>query len=250
MAFRKKKILLIDDNVTLIMYTTMLLKRMGFEITPAPNGLEALKIMNIWDPDLILLDMTMPVMDGATTLKNIKKHKDTSNIPVVIISVESERTLLEECGKMECDGFLTKPINLDKLHDLLQQTIYSPMGFKRRYLRSAYHQKVLVKHHEFKEELYAETLSEGGIYLRKKDPLDTGTLLEITLPVASDRSLVLKGPVIYKKDRYGDLHKTPLGMAVEFEDIKEDEARLLKKHVSDLLTQDILDSQEEEVIEV
>ena len=98
-------------------------------------------------------------------------------------------------------------------------------------------------------ELYTETLSEGGIYIRTKDPFPVGSKIEITLPL-KNKNINLSGNVIYTKGIFGDIFRIPPGMAIEFKDITSDDSAILRDFVKELLTRDILDSQEEPVITI
>jgi CheY-like chemotaxis protein len=248
MAFRKKRILLVDDNKTTVMYVSLLLKRMGFEIIPAENGMEALKLLSVSEPDLIMLDLAMPVLDGLETLKRIRMDYTMQSLPVVVVTIDPTQAKVDECMKMGCSGILAKPVRLDELHEILQDCIFAPMGIKRKHLRSHYDGKVQIRVGDRTEQLQGETLSEGGVYLRKVEPYPAGTEMDIVLPLDQNRLLRTRGTVIYAKDRFGDLFKAALGMAVEFHGLSDDDAQHLKNHISTLLTRDILGSQEEPVI--
>ncbi len=249
MDVKKKKILIADDSQTFLMYIGILLKRMGFTVIPAENGLEVLKLLKLVDPDLIILDVRMPSLDGITVMRYIKEDKQTSNIPILIATVDGTEEMMEKCKTAGCDNYLVKPIKIEKLHEALQECLFSKTGTKRKHLRSAYNKKVVVTHRDEKIELYGETLSEGGIYIRKKDPLPVGTHVEVTLPLKDKYSLTLQGVVIYIKGLFGDIFKVPPGMAIEFRDLKENEAALLKSSVESLIAGDLLETQEDRVLE-
>ena len=91
-------------------------------------------------------------------------------------------------------------------------------------------------------------LSEGGVYLRKATSFPVGTHVIIHLPVKDDKTLKLKGTVIYTKRITGDIFKVEPGMAVEFQDVSGEDAGILKVYVLELLTRDIIEEQEEPVI--
>lgn len=249
MDFRRKKILIVDDSHAFIMYMGILLKRMGFRVVPAENGLEAMKLIRIMEPDLIMLDIVMPITDGIKTLRYIKEDKQISDIPVIMVSTDSNKEMIKKCEGLGISGYLIKPVNIDKLHEVLQDNIFAPMGIKRKFLRVSFIKKIILTFNGISHELYAETLSEGGIYIRKKDPFPVGSEVEIALPL-DDSSLYLRGIVIYTKGIFGDVFRIPPGMAVEFKDITVNDSTSLNKHIKEMLTQDILDSQEEPVISV
>ena len=64
MTLRKKTVLVADDSETFVMYFSLLLKRLGFDVIPAENGLEAVKLIKVTEPNLVMLDIRLPGMDG------------------------------------------------------------------------------------------------------------------------------------------------------------------------------------------
>jgi CheY-like chemotaxis protein len=249
MTLRKKTVLIADDSETFVMYFSLLLKRLGFDIIPAENGLEAMKLIKVTEPSLVMLDIRMPVMDGMTALRLIKGDKRTTEIPVIMVTTDSRAETIEECKRLGCSGYITKPVNISTIHKVLQESLYSPMGFKRRHVRATYTEKVTVFYNGTSYELYAGTLSEGGIYVTKKDSFPIGSEVKVTLHLEEGQELCVDASVIYVKGVYGDLFKTPPGMALEFKNLTDEASEILKNIVKKLLTNDIIDSQEETVIE-
>jgi two-component system cell cycle response regulator DivK len=249
MTLRKKTVLLADDSETFVMYFSLLLKRLGFDVIPAENGLEALKLIKVTEPNLVMLDIKMPVMDGITALRILKADKRTTEIPVIMVTTDARTETIEECKRLGCSGYITKPVHIIKIHDVLQESLYSPMGFRRRYVRATYTNKVTVSFHGMAYKLYAGTLSEGGIYVTKKDSFPIGSEVTVTLYLEEGKELCLNASVVYIKGVYGDLFKTPPGMALEFKNLTTEQSEILRNFVKKLLTDDIIDSQEETVIE-
>ncbi len=248
MGFKHKRIIIVDDSQTFLMYMSMLLNRMGFKVIPAESGIELLKILNLMEPDIVILDVTMPVMDGIKALKHLKNDNQWSNIPVIMVSLDSSEETIEKCKSFGCSDYLTKPINIGKLNEALQGSIFSPTGWKRKHLRAPFVKKVSVTYSGVSRELYAETLSEGGIYIRSKEPFPVGTEMEITLPLKDKKNITLKGNVIYTKGLFGAVFKVPPGVAVQFKDLTNEETNILVDYIKGLLAEDIIDGQEEPVI--
>jgi CheY-like chemotaxis protein len=135
MSERPKRILVVDDSETFLMYISILLRRMGFDkIIPADNGIEALKLLRILMPDAVMLDITMPQMNGITVLRHIKGDEYTSNIPVIMVTIASDRKLYKECERLGCSGYLTKPVKITELNDTLNKCISYEQGKKRKFL--------------------------------------------------------------------------------------------------------------------
>jgi len=247
MEIERKKILIADDNKTFLMYMAILLKRMGFSVILAENGIETIKLIKLMQPDLVLLDYMMPKMDGISVLRYIKGDKQVSDVNIVMVTVDSSKETIKKSESFDSCGYLIKPVEIDALHEILQNCIFKPMGFVRRHPRIPFAEKVSVLHEGEAYELYAETLSEGGIYIRKKNPLPVGSRLEIHMPI-NNKSLSLKGAVIYVKGLYADLYRIPPGMAVEFKDVQNDDVMILRNHIKEQLAKDIWEAQDEAVI--
>jgi len=249
MEFRKKKILIADDSHSFLMYIGIILKRMGFTVIPAENGLEALRFLRLVEPDVVMFDVALEKMNGIKLLKHIKEDKETSHIPVVIVSADSSKETLQTCSELGCAWFIAKPVKVDKIHEALEECLFSQQGRKRRHVRAPLNEKVSVIYNGTLFELYTESLSEGGIYIRKKDPFPVGSEVEVALPINSGGPLRVKGVVVYVKGLFGDVFTIPPGMAVEFRGVKDHEGKKLRRYVEQLIAHDIFESQEETVIE-
>lgn len=245
----RKKILVADDSQTFLMYFGILLKRMGFTVVPAENGLEVLKLLKFVEPDIIMLDVKMDIMDGITVLRYIKADKKTSRIPVIMISGDSRTEFIKKCRALGCASYLVKPVNIDMLHKALEECIFFSKNEKRENIRAYVNKKVFVAHNGRQYELYTESLSETGIYIRKKDPFPVGSELEITLHLGDVHPVCLKGNVVYVKGVFDSLYNIPPGMGIQFREITDDQVKLLRNYVEKLIAEDIFDSQEETVIE-
>jgi DNA-binding response OmpR family regulator len=105
----EKKLILVveDDGFLLSMYTTKL-NLENYKVLQATTGLQALKVVAKDLPDLILLDLKLPEMDGFEVLKNLKASKDTSAVPVIVLTNYSEKEHIDQCFSMGADDYLIK----------------------------------------------------------------------------------------------------------------------------------------------
>ena len=115
-------------------------------------------------------------------------------------------------------------------------------------MRAPFPQKVSLTFNHKTYECQAITLSEGGIYIRRKLPLPQGCLLDVSIPVGSGKTLLLEGEVIYTKQLSEDRFTMPPGMAIRFLMVNEQDAQVLRDHITNLLIGDIIEEQEEPVI--
>ena len=115
----KKKILLVDDTETVLMTEKLMLAGQNFDVSVARNGLDALERISSEPPDLVLLDVVMPILNGIETCKKLKDNPDTAGIPVLIVTTKGEPENVEKAMLAGCDDFLTKPFDkvdlLDKI---------------------------------------------------------------------------------------------------------------------------------------
>jgi two-component system response regulator VicR len=107
------KILVVDDEPDVVQVVSGRLAREGYEVATAFDGEEALSKFAAFDPDLVLLDLTMPKLNGFEVLKQIReKYKDRWR-PVIIISAQTELDTLRKSYDMEADHYLAKPCGID-----------------------------------------------------------------------------------------------------------------------------------------
>ena len=109
------KILIVEDNeMNRDMLSRRLVKK-GFEIIIAVDGEEGVKKTLSEKPDLILMDMSLPVMDGWEATKKLKSNSDTSKIPIIALTAHAMAQDKEKALAAGCDEYDTKPIDLDRL---------------------------------------------------------------------------------------------------------------------------------------
>ena len=109
------KILLVEDNEMNRDMLSRRLKRRGYEVAIAVNGAEGVAMANSNPPDLILMDMSLPVMDGWEATKNIKADPNTKSIPVIALTAHAMSGDREKALQAGCDDYDTKPIDLPRL---------------------------------------------------------------------------------------------------------------------------------------
>lgn len=107
------KILLVDDAAFMRMRCSKLLTENGYEVNEAENGQEAISKYQSFQPDLVLMDITMPVMDGITATKEIKALD--ANAKVVMVSALGQQTMVIEAIKAGAKDFVVKPFEPDKI---------------------------------------------------------------------------------------------------------------------------------------
>ena len=109
------KLLVVDDNKDIVDTLQRRLTKEGYEVSVAYDGEEALQKVKEADPDIILLDLMMPKLNGFEVLKEVReKFKDRWR-PIIIISAKDELESMQKCYSMEADHYLTKPCSIENI---------------------------------------------------------------------------------------------------------------------------------------
>lgn len=108
------KILTVDDSKTVRIIIRNAFKRFDCEVIEAGHGVEGLEKAKS-KPDLVLLDITMPVMDGIEMLQRLRADGATSGIPVIMLTAEGQKTTAEQATALGSSGYLMKPFTNDTL---------------------------------------------------------------------------------------------------------------------------------------
>jgi len=127
-------LLIVDDEPSILQSLGGLLSDEGFEVTTAANGYEALKIVDVESPDLVLLDIWMPGIDGLETLKEIKK--ENPNIQVIIITGHGTIETAVKATKLGAYDLIEKPLSIDKVIVAINNALnFRRLEEENRYLR-------------------------------------------------------------------------------------------------------------------
>lgn len=116
-----KSILYIEDNFDNRMLVRRLLEHEGFLVLEAENAHQALDLLQSNIPDLILMDINMPEIDGYTLTRQIKSTSSTSQIPVIALTANVMRGDKERTLRAGCDGYIEKPIDIDTFIEQIYQ---------------------------------------------------------------------------------------------------------------------------------
>ncbi len=112
----RKTILVVDDSKVALMTESMILRREGkFDLIEAKNGQEAVDAALANQPDLILMDVNMPVMDGFEATRELRAKPETQAIPIILVTTRGEAENIEAGYESGCSDYVTKPINSTEL---------------------------------------------------------------------------------------------------------------------------------------
>ena len=119
----RARVLLVDDDPEILEATGQVLREWGYTVDEARDGLTALSMARIAPPDLLLVDLMMPVMDGVTLIRRLREEKVVPGVPVVVFS--ADRDAREKARHLDAHATLRKPFELQELQDVVERLIPS-----------------------------------------------------------------------------------------------------------------------------
>jgi CheY-like chemotaxis protein len=128
-----KRILVVEDNEDNRDVVVYRLKSMGYEILEASNGLEALKVTAQSKPDLIFMDLNMPVMDGWEATEALRKTEWGRELPIIALTAHTDEEDRQKAFQVGCDDFVAKPVlNYQAIQKKVQQLLVRSTGSEDR----------------------------------------------------------------------------------------------------------------------
>ncbi len=141
----RSRVLVVDDYADAREMYSEYLQFSGFDVVEAANGMEALQRAVEDRPDIILMDLSLPVMDGWEATRRLKADGRTANIPVVALTGHALAGISEGAMRAGCDAFVTKPCLPEDLVREIRKVLDAPAGAAQRKLRrSGKHVKAIV----------------------------------------------------------------------------------------------------------
>lgn len=119
----KKKILYIEDNEQNLYLVNFILEKHGYEVYSAQDGREGIDKAALIRPDLILLDIQLPLMDGYAVARQLRANKDMAGIPIVAVTSYAMAGDRDKALAAGCNGYIEKPINPDTFMQQVEQQL-------------------------------------------------------------------------------------------------------------------------------
>ena len=123
------KVLFIEADSNIQQIIAELLTLLGYETTCTSNGKEGVAKAQSWQPDIVLTDLRMPVMDGSEVIRRLRSDPKTAHITIFVLSAWTNASTRELCMALGADKFFAKPLNILKIHSAIQATLKS--GLKK-----------------------------------------------------------------------------------------------------------------------
>ncbi len=119
-----KTVLVVDDEIHIVHVVAIKLRNNGYEVISADNGAEALELALRDKPDIIVTDYQMPIMTGLELVGNLRKHEETQNIPVIMLTARSFAISQEQQDELQISGCLSKPFSPKELLGNIEDILY------------------------------------------------------------------------------------------------------------------------------
>jgi len=123
-ALQGKTVLIVDDDARNLFSLTKALEQQQMVIQQASDGKEALELLKTSVPDVILLDIMMPEIDGYEVLKVIRNDMNLKNLPVIALTAKTMNSERDKCIQAGASDYISKPVDFDKLLSLLRVWLY------------------------------------------------------------------------------------------------------------------------------
>ena len=120
---RTIRVLYVEDDKDIRVPISQILTILGYEVMCANNGQLGVEAAESWKPNIILMDLRMPVMDGPTAIRTLRSNPDTSDIPIFVLSAYSDAKTRDLCSQIGVDRFISKPINVEKVDAAIKETL-------------------------------------------------------------------------------------------------------------------------------
>ena len=228
LAVPKPKILLVDDTRLVLELEKSFLKLSHVDVVTAMNGAEALEMIRKDPPDLIFMDMNMPVMDGIACCTKLKADPFMCSIPVIMLTTAGREGDRERAKDAGCADFLTKPIDR---REFLEKARQYTDAVDRRALRVPCQFPAICLLGKTAIVAQVVDLGDGGVFLACHESVRQDTLVRLALylPEANPVLRELGGRVAWLNEDGKRVNPgLPSGFGVEFLDLEESERSALK----------------------
>ncbi len=129
---KRARILIVEDNPVNLKLASIILEAANFQVLEAGDASQAREVINTTTPDLILMDIALPGMDGLALTRLLKADEKTRHIPIVALTAYAMRGDDEKAKAAGCDSYITKPIDVGKLPDQVAEILGRSDGEHKR----------------------------------------------------------------------------------------------------------------------
>ncbi|MBE9504481.1 MAG: response regulator [Proteobacteria bacterium] len=235
----RKRILLVDDDDDYReKVSDLLFKRLTCDIIEAKDGIEAIKLIKKAQPDLVLLDLSMPEMDGDECCSIVKADPLLNYMPIIIASPSNKLEDKKRCLLAGCDDYITKPIHvMELLHKI---NILSGIPC-RRDSRMTLRTGIYFNYNNKGYSGFLENMCENGMFIICKDSIPVGSQIDIRFNLPGMSNIIAAAGEIVRLTEYsGGFYANhadrirmnsneDIGLAVSFQSISEETKRAISE---------------------
>jgi DNA-binding response OmpR family regulator len=128
---RKATILVAEDSADAREMMQVLLETKGYDVVSAGDGIGAVDVALHELPDLIMIDLELPYLDGLAVTRELRLHHETARVPIIIVSGHDPSRYRNAALTAGCDDYLLKPVDFDRLDKILHERIPTPLAQAR-----------------------------------------------------------------------------------------------------------------------
>ena len=225
-----KKLLLVDDAELFLSMEQSFLARETFEIHTATSGKDALKIARSVIPDLILLDLYMPDMNGDEVCSRLKANPKTADIPILIITSNRNDKALERCAESGCEGFLYKPLQKETFLTAVEELL---VVAQRDHHRVPAEIDCSITVGNISLDTTITNISVGGAFIRVGIPPDPGSRLGVTFTIPGTEHTVSTDVIVKWASNISG--KGALGVGVNFQNLEKADKHAIDSFIKSTL---------------
>lgn len=224
-----KKILLVDDIRSFLDLEISFLKRAECKIFTALDGAEAVKVAKKEKPDIILLDLVMPRMDGIQATRILKADPETKDIPIVIVTSTEKK---EEALKAGANYFLRKPVNERMILDVIKKFVDIKEREEERVDASL---KVIINKGGREIIAYTKDISTKGAFLITEEKFPIGLILPLDIELDEGRGVFIKTKAeVVREEREEIGERRVGGIGVKFVELSPEDEKVLSEYLNKL----------------
>ncbi len=229
---KDKKLLLVDDTELFLSMEQSFLARDSFDIYTAKSGSEAIDLARSIIPDLILLDLFMPDMNGDQVCAELKKDPRTMDIPILIVTGKRSDKALKRCAESGCSGFVYKPIQRESFLAAVEEVLVIA---QRQFIRAPTELACSISSGDMTMETTMHNISEGGTFIAMNIPPDAGSILGLEFRIPGAEHKISSEVTVQWTASLRQ--KGPLGMGVRFLNVDDKYRDLIRDFAkSELIT--------------
>jgi len=226
MEREQKKILIVDDSTYLRNLKGTYLKRKTCNLIQAKDGEEALIVLVEENPDLIIMDLTMPLVRGDECCRVIKNHPDYSKIPVIMIANAWEKDAEKQCREAGCDDFISKPVKRERLYWSIKQYLNIA---ERIHPRTTFEAKAIVRSGSIEYRGMSANISVDGVFIRSNEGHRASSSVELELPLrAREKPHQFEGEIVWMATEEDVASGLTPGMGIKFINLSSERSSLIK----------------------